>query len=125
MAGKAKLLLFHMEPGKAKQIEAVCHSLKIQPVKIKPTSYNQKLGYLAGITGFNRENDIYTGADFPTEMMVFSGMDSDMIDIFLSKYKEASIPPVGLKAIITQHNIFWTAEELYHELFKEHSRFNG
>lgn len=125
MASKAKLLLFHIEPNKSKQIEAVCRSLKIQTVKVKPTSYNQKLGYLAGITGFNRETNTYTGPDFPTEMMVFSGIDSDMVDVFLSKYKEASIPPIGLKAIVTQHNIFWTAEELYHELFQEHSKFNG
>ena len=67
----------------------------------------------------------YTGPDFPTEMLVFSGMDSEMIDTFLDQYKKASIPPIGLKAIITQHNIFWTAEELYKELFKEHSKFNG
>lgn len=125
MATSAKILLFHMEPNKTRQIEAVCRSLKIQTVKVKPASYNQKLGYLAGITGFNRENTTYTGPDFPTEMLVFSGMDSERIDTFLDQYKKASIPPIGLKAIVTQHNIFWTAEELYKELFKEHSKLNG
>lgn len=125
MATSAKILLFHMEPNKTRQIEAVCRSLKIQTIKVKPTSYKQKLGYLAGIMGFSRENATYTGPDFPTEMLVFSGMDSEKIDTFLEQYKKASIPPIGLKAIITQHNIFWTAEELYKELFKEHSKFNG
>lgn len=125
MAINAKILLFHMKPDKTKQIEAICRNLKIQTVKVKLTSYNQKLGYLAGITGFSRENTAYTGPDFPTEMLVFSGMDSEMIDTFLDQYKKASIPPIGLKAIITQHNIFWTAEELYKELFKEHSKFNS
>ena len=120
MANKGNILLFHIEPGKTKQIEAVCRSLKLQTIKVKPSSYNQKLGYLAGITGFNRENGTYTGPDFPSEMMLFSGMDSDMVDAFLAKYKEASIPPIGLKAVITPHNIFWNAEELYKELFKEH-----
>lgn len=125
MATSAKILLFHMEPNKTRQIEAVCRSLKIQTIKVKPTSYKQKLGYLAGIMGFSRENATYTGPDFPTEMLVFSGMDSEKIDTFLEQYKKASIPPIGLKAIITQHNIFWTAEELYKELFKEHSKLNG
>lgn len=125
MAINAKILLFHMKPDKTKQIEAICRNLKIQTVKVKLTSYNQKLGYLAGITEFSRENTAYTGPDFPTEMLVFSGMDSEMIDTFLDQYKKASIPPIGLKAIITQHNIFWTAEELYKELLKEHSKFNG
>lgn len=125
MTNKSKILLFHIEPGKERQIETICRSLKIQIIKIKPVSYNQKLGYLAGITGFNRENTTYTGPDFPTEMMVFSGMNPEMVDAFLAQYKKASIPPIGLKAIITQYNIFWTAEELYKELFQEHSNFKS
>lgn len=123
MTNRARILLFHIEPKKAKQIEAVCRSLRLQTIKVKITSYNQKLGYLAGISGFNRENTIYQGADFPSEMLVFSGMDSDMVDSFLAKYKEASIPPIGLKAVLTPHNVFWSAEELYKELFKEHQSF--
>lgn len=123
MADKPMILLFHVEPGKAKQIEAVCLPLKIKVSKIRQSSYGQKLGYLAGITGFHRENTVYAGAEFPTEMLVFSGMDSDFVDTFLEKYKENGIPAVQLKAVITQYNIFWTAEQLYRELYKEHTRF--
>lgn len=124
MSNKASVLLFHIAPEKTKQIEAVCRSLKLQVIKVKPASYCQKLGYLAGINGFDRENCTYTSAEFPTEMMILSGMDSDFVDIFLAKYKEASIPPIGLKAILTPHNIFWSAEDLYKELFKEHMSFH-
>lgn len=120
MADSAHILLFHVEQKKAGQIERVCQNLGICISKIKPSSYSQKLGYLAGISGFNRRNTVYSGSDFPSEMMVFSGMDSDMLDHFLDEYKKASIPPIGLKAVLTPHNIFWSAKELYQELFKEH-----
>ena len=120
MADNARILLFHVEQRKAGQIESVCQSLGIRISKIKPSSYSQKLGYLAGISGFNRRNTVYSGSDFPSEMMVFSGMDSGMLDHFLEEYKKASIPPIGLKAVLTPHNIFWSAKELYQELFKEH-----
>ncbi len=123
MSNKPQILLFHIESGKAKQIETICRSLKIQTNKIKHSAYNQKLGYLAGISGFHRENTTYTGPEFPSEMMIFSGMDSDLVDTFLAKYKEASIPSIGLKAIITPNNVFWSAEALYKELFKEHQNF--
>lgn len=123
MTNKASVLLFHISPEKTNPIESICRDLKLQVIKVEPSSYSQKLGYLAGISGFNRENTTYTGPDFPTEMMVFSGMESDMVDTFLAKYKEASIPPIGLKAILTAHNIFWSAEQLYKELFKEHMMF--
>ena len=123
MSSKASVLLFHISPEKLTPIENICRSLKLQIIKVEPSSYSQKLGYLAGISGFDKETTTYTGPDFPTEMMVFSGMDSDMVDTFLAKYKEASIPPIGLKAILTAHNIFWSAEQLYKELFKEHMMF--
>ncbi len=121
---KARILLFHVEPDKTKQIETLCRKSGIQAIKIKLPSYRQKLGYLAGITGFNREPVTYTGPEFPGEMMVFSGMDSDRLDTFLAEYKKASIPPIGLKAILTPHNVQWSAEDLYKELFKEHQNFH-
>lgn len=123
MSEKARILLFHTKPEKAKQIEALCRKLHIQVIRIKPSSYGQKLGYLAGITGFHRESATYTGAEFPSEMMVFSGMDSDRLDVFLEEYKKASIAPIGLKAILTPHNIHWSAEALYREIFQEHQNF--
>lgn len=123
MTNKPCILFFQIEPAKAKQIENICLPLKIRIFKIKPASYSQKLGYLADITGFNRENLTYSGARFPTEMLVFSGMDSDMVDLFLEKYNEAAIPPIGLKAIITPQNIFWSAEMLFKELWREHHAF--
>ena len=42
---------------------------------------------------------------------------------FLAGYKQTGAASIPLKAILTPHNIFWTAEALYQELFKEHLRF--
>ena len=123
MADTAHILLFHVEAGKAQRIESLCRKLGIRTSRVKLSSYSQKLGYLAGISGFRRENSSYAGAEFPSEMMVFSGMNSDMLDCFLEEYKKAFIPPIGLKAVLTPHNIFWRAEDLYRELFKEHQVF--
>ena len=123
MTNSAHILLFHVEQEKAERIGSICRNLGICSSKAEPSSYSQKLGYLAGISGFRRENMTYTGSEFPSEMMVFSGMDSDMLDRFLDEYKKASIPPIGLKAVLTPHNIFWSAEDLYRELFKEHQAY--
>lgn len=122
MANHAHILLFHVDAAKANRIESLCKRLGIRTSNIKPALYSQKLGYLAGIPGFPKEEKPYIGPDFPSEMMVFSDM-SDRLDQFLSEYKKAAIPPIGLKAVITPHNIFWNAEDLYKELFKEHQFF--
>ncbi|WP_161472903.1 DUF3783 domain-containing protein [Acutalibacter muris] len=117
-----QILLFHVEPLKAAHIESLCKNLGIRTSQIKHEDYSQKLAYLAGIPGFPRENTDYTGPEFPSEMMVFANM-ADMLDRFLSEYKKAGIPPIGLKAVVTPHNIFWSAVDLYEELFKEHQAF--
>ena len=117
-----QILLFHVEPLKAAHIERLCINLGIRTSRIKQEDYSQKLAYLAGIPGFPRENIDYTGPEFPSEMMVFANM-ADMLDRFLSEYKKAGIPPIGLKAVVTPHNIFWSAVDLYEELFKEHQAF--
>lgn len=122
MANNAQVLLFRVEPVKAAQIETLCKRLGIRTSGVKLSDYSQKLAYLAGIPGFPREDTDYTGPEFPSEMMVFSNM-ADMLDQFLSEYKKAGIPPIGLKAVITPHNIFWSAEDLCKELFKEHQYF--
>lgn len=122
MANSSHILLFRVEPVKAAQIEALCKALGIRTSKVKLSDYSQKLAYLAGIPGFPRENIDYAGPELSSEMMVFSNM-ADMLDRFLSEYKKAGIPPIGLKAVITPHNIFWSAADLYEELCKEHQFF--
>ena len=47
-------------------------------------------------------------------------MDSEQVDVFLVEYKKTGLPAVGLKAVMTPHNVFWTADALFRELMKEH-----
>lgn len=122
MADNARVLLFRVDPIQANRIESLCKRLGIRVSKIEPAQYSQTLGYLAGIPGFPEGETPYTGPDFPSEMMVFAGM-SDRLDRFLAEYKQAAVPPIGLKAVITPHNIFWSAEDLYKELVQEHQLF--
>ena len=54
--------------------------------------------------------------------MVLSGMNPQQVDAFLADYKATGEQPVALKAIVTPHNVFWTADALFRELMKEHFR---
>ena len=95
----------------------------IRQRKVTGGEYNQKLGYLAGIAGFNKEPGASVKGALSGEMLVFSGIDSDGVDAFLASYKETGAAPIGLKAILTPHNVFWSVEQLYQELMKEHVMF--
>ena len=117
------ILTFGLRKEKIKVVRSIAQKNKIQIKEISRKDYNQKLGALAGIQGFAKEKVIYNGPDFPLEMIVFSGIDSAQIDTFLADYKQTGAQPVPLKAIITPHNIFWTVEALFKELWKEHLHF--
>lgn len=67
-----------------------------------------------------KDGSRYSGADFPAELLVFSGINSSQMDIFLAEYKKAGIEPIGCKAVVTQDNVFWSADKLFREIFKEH-----
>lgn len=117
------ILTFGLEKEKLRAVRITAQRNQIQVKEVSRKDYAQKLGTLAGIKGFAKEKVIYNGPDFPLEMMVFSGIDSSQIDTFLADYKKTSALPIPLKAIITPHNIFWTAEALFKELWKEHLSF--
>lgn len=116
------ILMFGLDKDKEKTVRTVCSRIGAVPVTVERRDYSQKLGTLAGVQGFSRDKTVYSGPDFPAEMLVFSGMNSTQVDVFLAEYKKTGVPTVGLKAIVTPHNVFWTAEALFKELLKEHLR---
>lgn len=120
MKNTKKILLFHVNKEKNLQIDKLCREMGLQAVIVEKRQYNEPLGALAGIQGFAPTNKPYTGAEFPMEMMVFSGIPSEELDPLLAAYRKQGIAPIPLKAILTPHNVFWTAYRLYGELMKEH-----
>ena len=49
------VLCFRLSKEKEQAVEIVCRKLGIRQRKVTGGEYNQKLGYLAGIAGFNKE----------------------------------------------------------------------
>ena len=89
-----KILLFSVAAQKVEKIKALCKNLGISVQQVEKSDYGQKLGAIAGITGFKKAGSRYSGADFPAELLVFSGINSSQMDIFLAEYKKAGIEPI-------------------------------
>ena len=117
------VLCFRLSKEKEQAVGIVCRKLGIRQRKVTGGEYSQKLGFLAGVDGFNKEPGASVKGALSGEMLVFSGIDSDGVGAFLTAYKETGTAPVGLKAILTPHNVFWSVEQLYQELMKEHVMF--
>ena len=85
------VLTFKLEHTKDAAVASICRKLDIRKIEVPVEDYGQKLGCLAGISGFPKEKIPYGKAPFPKEMLVFSGMDSEHLDDFLSEYKKTAM----------------------------------
>lgn len=116
-----KILLFHISEKKTEEISALCRELQIETVQIEKSRYYDFLGTLAGIPGLKRPAPVYRGEELSGEMLVFFGLDSEDLDIFLAEYRKRGIERIDLKAVMTPHNMTWNPLKLYEELSAEHT----
>ncbi len=116
------------EPSKEKQVVNLCRKLGLKTRKLKDSDAKITVGTLTGNGKINASPDnqmlntanqnVPTGYSLP-ELIVFSGLKDNKLDEFLAEYKKMGIAPIGLKAVVTIHNVNWTMYELAEELIRE------
>ncbi|MGN1181883.1 MAG: DUF3783 domain-containing protein [Faecalibacillus sp.] len=52
--------------------------------------------------------------------ILFSGFDSESIDLLLKVFKNGNIPFIPLKAMVTATNLNWSFEYLYFHVYEEY-----
>lgn len=116
------------ETSKEKQVVNLCRKLGLKTRKLKDSDAKITVGTLTGNGKINESPDnqmlntanqnVPTGYSLP-ELIVFSGLKDNKLDEFLAEYKKMGIAPIGLKAVVTIHNVNWTMYELAEELVRE------
>ena len=61
----------------------------------------------------------------PERMLVFCGFTERGIGELLSQFRRAKLPPVPMKAVLTEHNSGWSFYRLYQELRLEHEAMSA
>ena len=116
------------ETSKEKQVVNLCRKLGLKTRKLKDSDAKITVGTLTGNGKINASPDnqmlntanqnVPTGYSLP-ELIVFSGLKDNKLDEFLAEYKKMGIAPIGLKAVVTIHNVNWTMYELAEDLVRE------
>lgn len=116
------------ETSKEKQVVNLCRKLGLKTRKLKDSDAKITVGTLTGNSKINASpgnqmlntanQNVPTGYSLP-ELIVFSGLKDNKLDEFLAEYKKMGIAPIGLKAVVTIHNVNWTMYELAEELVRE------
>ena len=116
------LLAYQIDPGKLGRMQVVCLRLGIRVQAVDPADFGQPIGALAGV--LPRAADV-PAAPLPGQMPVMPHSRAGRLGGMLQGFRAAHIPPVALKAMLTDTNAAWTAPALYAEIAKEHAAMHS
>ncbi len=107
---------------KLTSLRGILEKLHIHSQLLPEAAYRQKVGYLLGMKGFSAvrqtEDDDFV---FPHEVMILHNIKNKRLDMVLAAMREAKIPPVRFKAVVTPFNTLWTLRRLCETMQKEHA----
>lgn len=117
------VLLYDNMPGDdVSKIASACTSMDVNLKIISPGQFKVPMGFLAyGTEDQIREylTDPATENTFEKPMLVLAGFTNHRITAFLNEMKKKDVPPIPLKAVLTEYNAVWDSFCLYEELKKE------
>lgn len=126
-----KVLLYNVKGTEiGKKLQPVLLRLGVRIRVVEESEYDLPMGQLAGVdmTGAEAEGagiDPETGrvpdaaAELTEPMMVLCGFTSGRLDELLAQMRRGGVPRIGLKAMLTATNRYWTSRQLYTELGRE------
>ena len=129
--------------SKVVKLKGVLVRMGIRIRNVTPEQFDETVGALAGISGFEKENqnkeqlvrNLQEQRQEPSqdqnqdqhpmiqdEVLIMHGFTSRRIDELLAAFRKAGVVKVELKAIVTETNAHWTFYHLYEEIKEEHER---
>lgn len=119
---KPLLLTYNLKPGTAAGLGKICGDLGIRVREVGRDEYALPIGVLAGIPVTRPANaEAPASPSFDDEMLVMCHMMSNELDAFLRAMREAGMPRIDLKAMLTPINVLWNSTDLHSELAREHA----
>ena len=89
--------------------------------KVRVVEKWEYLNAVGALTGdLDSFETFYDGADFSGPLLVFAHFTDERLQLFLQAMKQAKLPPVACKAVLTEENRGWTVLELQEALLQEH-----
>ena len=112
------VLLYNCSGPQWSKLYQIMMLLRMRIRIITPQLYQIPVGQLA--TGkWDPSQECEPGEPFPQAMMVFCGISGKQFGPILAAIREAKLPPIPLKAILTPTNAQWDSRQLYEELCRE------
>ena len=112
-----RLMTVNLAPEQKSAVQDICSDIGAECVDIQRKHYGMKVGSLCDTADISETGQT---EDLSMDMLIFDGVSSKELDIFLERYKKTGLPAVRLKSVVTRSNREWTVQQLYSELAKEY-----
>lgn len=116
------VLIYNCTGPKFAKLNQIFAMLGLRMRRIQPNQYNQPLLELAKGEGEPAE---VAAESFAENMLVFCGLNQMFLNQLLEVIRLAKLPPIQLKAVLTEDNQSWDSVTLHDELLKEKAKLEN
>ena len=117
------VLCYNLQPEKLGRLRVLALRLGIGVRVVEPEKFGLPVGALAGV--LDAPETVEEAEPFSDEMLVMAHFRPGMLDAFLNGFRQSRIPPVKLKAMLTETNAAWSAARLHREIRAEHEQMEA
>ena len=117
------VLCYNLQPEKLGRLRVLALRLGIGVRVVEPDKFGLPVGALALVT--ETPETVEAAEPFADEMLVMAHFRPGMLDAFLNGFRQSRIPPVKLKAMLTETNAAWSAARLHREIRAEHEQMEA
>ncbi len=115
MKNAGTVLMYNCSGEEFSKLKQIFAMLRLRMRVVGPERYQVPLEELAQGKGEPGE----TVQPLPETMLVFCGMGQALLNQVLEVIRVAKLPPIPLKAVLTETNREWNTMQLYEELLRE------
>ena len=115
MAARKELVLYYT-PEKSdadRLLKGVLVRMGVRIRNLTPEQTGEKIGALAQLAGCEEQTDAPEAPAISEKMLILHGFSQQRLQELLAGLRKAKVPPIPLKAMVTEHNADWTLYELY------------
>ncbi len=109
---KEKVLFYNLDENVKQAILTILKQLDVETKEIYQEDASQQMGYLLDLSGYKRNNN-KSDNHLVEPFLFFAYFTMEQLDIVLEVFKQANIPYIPYKAMLTNDNVVYTFEQLY------------
>lgn len=121
MKNAGTVLMYQCSAPEFSKLKQIFAMLRLRMRVVEPDRYHVPLAELAQGKGEPGE----AAEPLPEPMLVFCGLGEALLNQVLEVIRLSKLPPIPLKAVMTETNRSWNTLQLHEELLKEREAMAG